>query len=119
MPKDPTRSLRVAELIQRELALMLQREWQQPRHGMITVSTVQMSPDLQHAKIFVTMLAPQDDVHQTIKALNTDRVSLRMKLAKRIILRYTPELRFYYDDTLDKADHLQRLLGKVNDDEEQ
>ncbi len=117
MQKSPARpssnrNLKVAELIQRELAQMLQRDVHQPHWGMVTVTSVVMTPDLQMAKVYITLLGATSPLDGIVKEVNQEAKLLRMKLAHKIALRYTPSLKFYYDETLEKALRLQELLAE-------
>lgn len=109
MPREYPRRYRVADQIQRELGDLL-RGVKDPRvQGLVTVSGVDVSPDLKHAKVFVTVLehdAPEDSV----AALNHAATYLRSQLGRRLELRTVPRLVFHYDATLDQADRVERLL---------
>jgi len=123
MPKEFSRTLRVGEQIQRELAQLIQLEIKDPRVGMVTVADVEVTTDLAHAKVYVSVL---DDLVVTsdgsqakaaIKALNHASGFLRRELSRRLSLRNTPALFFIHDQTTEKANHLATLLkSTVGDD---
>ena len=128
MAKEFSRARRVAQQLQREVAMILQREVKDPRIGMVTVSDVEVSGDLQHAKIFVTFLnyAEQDNeqsdaqrIEIGLKGLTEASGYIRILLGKAMQLRVVPELRFAYDKTLVEGMRISNLVSiTIRDDEE-
>lgn len=111
MSKEYSRSLRIGEQIQRELAVLIRQEVKDPRLGMVTVSDVKMSPDLSHAKVYVTVLGgEQSGAGETIKVLNRAAAFLRHELGRRLILRIMPQLHFVYDESQEKGARLVSLI---------
>lgn len=109
MPREYPRRYRVADQVQRELGDLL-RGVKDPRvRGLVTVSGVDVSPDLKHAKVFVTVLE-HDTPQDSVVALNHAASYLRSELGRRLNLRVVPRLVFHYDASLDQADRVQRLL---------
>ena len=102
----------MADLIQRELSELLRRELRDPRVGMVTLTAVKVSPDLSHAKVFFTILekAKRDE---TTHALQRAAGFLRSRLAHRMKIYTTPELRFAYDESVERGDRLARLIDSV------
>lgn len=114
MPRDYPRRYRVADQIQRELGSLI-RSVKDPRvSGMVTVSSVDVSPDLGHAKVFVTVLEAEEP-EATVAALNRAAGFLRGRLGGRLELRGVPRLVFEYDATLDRVDRVERLLRDARD----
>ena len=91
MPKEFGRNRRVADLIQRDLATLIQREMNAKRFGLITVSLVDVSPDLLNAKVFVTSLSDDVDKDEMLNALNERAGHFRHELAQDSLLRTTPQ----------------------------
>ena len=112
MPKEFSRIDRVADLIQRELAMIIQREMQDPRLGMVTISRVLISKDLAHAKIFVTVL-PDQMAKSALETLNKAAGFLRTGLAKRIKIYKIPALFFMYDEESLKANRLTQIIEEA------
>lgn len=112
MARDFSRTDRVADLIQRELALLIHQHINDPRVGIITLSRVQISKDLAHAKIFVNVMM-EEAATESIKTLNKASGFLRGLLAKRLKMRVVPHLFFIYDDTTIKATRLARLIDQA------
>jgi ribosome-binding factor A len=110
--KGQGRPQKLGDLIQRELSELLQRELRDPRVGMITITAVDVSPDFSHAKVFFTVLEKQrlDDARE---GLRRAAGFLRSQLARRIKLYTTPELRFEYDESVERGDRLSRLINSV------
>jgi ribosome-binding factor A len=106
------RPQKVADLIQRELSDLLRREVRDPRVGMVTITSVDVSPDLSHAKIFFTMLN-QEHLKETTQGLQRAASFLRSQLSKRMSMYTTPELRFVYDESVERGDRLSQLIDSV------
>ncbi|MDH5408508.1 MAG: 30S ribosome-binding factor RbfA [Gammaproteobacteria bacterium] len=113
MPKEFSRTRRVGEQIQRELAQLIQLEVNDPRLGMVTVSGVDVSKDLAVAKIFISSLNDDDNVKQTISILTNAAGFLRRELGKRMTTRTVPELRFVYDETTLRGNKLASLIDQA------
>jgi ribosome-binding factor A len=106
------RTQKLGDLIQRELSGLLQRELRDPRVGMITITGVDVSPDFSHAKVFYTTLDP-GHVEEASAGLKRASGFLRSQLARRIKLYTTPELRFEYDESVERGDRLSRLIDST------
>ncbi|EML0121864.1 30S ribosome-binding factor RbfA [Vibrio cholerae] len=114
MPKEFSRTQRVAQQLQKELAMILQREVRDSRLGMVTISNVEVSRDLAYAKVFVTFLCIGEQTPEScLAALREHEVQIRMMLGKQIRLRLTPEIRFYYDNTLVEGMRMSNLVTEV------
>lgn len=110
--KGHQRTDRIADLMQRELAQLIQKELREACAGMVTISEVEVSKDLSCAKIYVTVY-PVEHKESSLQTLSRSAGFLRSLLTKRLMLRTVPKLVFYYDDTLDKSDRINQLLNKV------
>lgn len=113
MAKEFSRTLRVGEQIRRELALLIQQEVKDPRVGMVTVTAVDVSPDMSHAKVHITLLDEKHEVAECIKVLNRAAAFLRRALSKRVQLRIVPTLRFYYDASVERGTSLSALIDSA------
>ena len=112
MKRSSGRPQKLGDLIQRELSELIRLEVRDPRVGMVTITSVDVSPDLSHAKVFFTVLEKQD-LEKTAEGLKRSAGFLRSQLAKRIKLYTTPELRFEYDESVERGDRLSRLIDSV------
>lgn len=113
LKKSSGRPHKLGDQIQRELSDLLQREVRDPRVGMVTITAVDVSPDLSHAKVFFTLLDAAK-VEETVHGLQRAAGFLRSQLARRVKLYTTPELRFVYDESVERGDRLSRLIDSVN-----
>jgi len=106
------RPQRLGDQIQRELSDLLQRELRDPRVGMITITAVDVSPDFSHAKVLFTLFE-KEKLQDTLAGLKRSAGFLRSQLAKRLKLYTTPELRFEYDESVERGDRLSRLIDST------
>lgn len=115
MPKVFGRSARVSSQMQKELALILQRDIDDSRLGFITINEVVLSKDLASAKIYFTVLNSDElGKKNHIKWLNELAPMIRHLLAKKMQLRHISELKFLYDDSFDTGMRVAELLSDVN-----
>ena len=109
----PARRERVSDLIQEEVARLLQTSMHDLRMKLVTVTGVSMSNDLRHARLYVCMLAEGADRDATMEALDAARGFIRRRLSQALNLRYTPELTFTYDTSIERGARIERLLDEV------
>jgi len=114
MPREYERSSRISELLQRELSELIRRQVKDPRIHLVTITNVDVSPDLSNAKVLISVLGAQKPQPEVVAALNHAAGFLRHALGRTLKLRSIPELRFRYDDTLDRAAHLDALITRAN-----
>jgi ribosome-binding factor A len=105
------RTRRVADLISREIASIIQRSIKDPRVSLVTVTGAEVSPDLRSAKVFYSVLGDEEKRAETADALERAKGFMRRELGSRLELKATPELRFVYDDTLDRGMRIENLLS--------
>lgn len=113
MPRDHSRTLRVAEQIQRELAELIRLELKDPRVGMVTLTDVEVTADYAHAKVFFTTLGTSDQIAAATAGLNHAAGFLRHELGQRIKLRGIPQLHFVYDESVERGVRLSRLIDEA------
>ena len=106
------RPQKVADLIQRELSDLIRREVRDPHVGMVTLTSVDVAPDLSHAKVFFTILET-GKIKETAKALQRAAGFLRSQLSHRMNMYTTPALRFVYDESVERGDRLSQLIDSV------
>lgn|SRR5690554_331391 len=109
------RTDRVGDQLQKELAVLIQREVKDPRLGMVTVSGVTVSRDLGYADVYVTLLGEDspERVKENLKVLRQAGGFLRSQIARRIKLRHVPELRFHYDESVVRGQRLSSLIEQA------
>lgn len=104
---------KLQELIKQEMSKMLLNDLKDPRIGFVTVTGVEMTGDLREAKIFVSVMGDGDKVKNSLDGLNSALGFIRREIGQRIRLRFTPEISFALDTSLDYGDHIQKLLLQV------
>ncbi len=107
------RKERVSDLIQEEVARLLQTSMHDLRLKLVTVTGVSMTNDLRHARIYVSMLAEGAERDDTMAELDAARGFIRRRLSQALNLRYTPELTFTYDTSIEQGARIERLLDEV------
>lgn len=106
---------RVNNLIRQEISELLQRQVKDPRLGtFVAVTDVVTSPDLRHAKVFVSCISSKEEKQETLSALAGASRFFRKELAKNLRLRRIPELSFHWDDSIERGDHLIQLIDQVS-----
>ncbi len=111
------RLARLRELFKKEVSAILQRGMKDPRIGFVSVTDVEVSADLRHAKIFVSIFGDADAKAQTMDTLGNAHGFIRKELGRRIRLRRTPELLFRLDESIERGARVQRLLRRVAEGE--
>jgi len=112
LKKGQGRPQRLGDLIQREVSDLIRLELRDPRVGMITLTSVDVSPDMSHARLFFTLLE-KDKLEDTLHGLKRSAGFLRSQLARRLKMYTTPELRFEYDESVERGDRLSRLIDSA------
>jgi len=108
---------RVNNLIRREISALLQRQVKDPRLGsFVAVTEVSTTPDLRHAKVFVSCLGGNEKKQEILSVLATASGFLRKELAGCLRLRRTPELSFHWDNSIERGAHLLQLIDQVSAD---
>ncbi|WP_129141849.1 30S ribosome-binding factor RbfA [Modicisalibacter coralii] len=109
------RTDRVADQLQQELAVLIQREVKDPRLGMVTVSGVTVSRDLGYADVYITLLGDDDAarIKENLAVLKRAGGFLRSQIARRMKLRHVPELRFHYDESVTRGHKLSSLIDEA------
>lgn len=119
MAKEFSRTRRIAQQLQQELAQALQRDIKDPRVGFVTVNDVDVSRDLSFARVFVTFFEEdQAVVDEKIEALTAAAPYVRSLVASRMKLRVMPELKFVYDSSLVEGMRMSNLVSQVISDDE-
>jgi ribosome-binding factor A len=115
----PTRrQQQVSDLIQREISVLIQRELKDPRLGFVTITSVEVSPDLRHARVFYSVMGTPEEQKATQQTLQHASGFLRRELAERIDLRYVPEINFRNDPSIANSDRIARLLSEIEQEKD-
>jgi ribosome-binding factor A len=118
MPKEYSRSQRISEQIRRELAELIRLEVKDPRVGMISLTGVEITPDYAHAKVFFTAMGGAETVPAILEGLRRASGFLRRELGRRVRIHTTPDLHFFYDNSVEEGSRLSQLIDRtVREDE--
>ena len=107
------RTERLSEEIREEVALLIASELKDPRIGFVTVTRVEVTPDLRTARIYVGVLGTEKQRTTSLAGLKQGAGFLRRALGRTLRLRYTPELLFQYDEGLEASDRVAKLLAEI------
>lgn len=116
MAKDYSRTQRIGDQMQRELALLIQREIKDPRLGLVTITGVDVTRDLSHAKVYITVMGKDDDeqaISTNLHILGEASGFLRMQLGKAMKVRTIPQLHFLYDASIRRGVQLSSLIERA------
>ena len=109
---------KVQEFIKKEASEIILRELKDPRIGFVTVTGVECTGDLREAKIYVSIMGSEQQIKDSWQGLQSSLGFIRREIGKRIRLRFTPEISFELDKSLDYSAHIQELLIKIHKEEE-
>lgn len=110
MSRRTRRTQRVDELLKQEIARVI-RDLKDPRIGFATVMDVRTSPDLRHARVYVSVLGTEDEKQVALAALTGARGYVRARVGEEITLKYLPELHFELDRTLEQAARIDEIIA--------
>jgi len=109
------RSLRVSELIKREISAIIAFTIKDPSIKTVNITFVKVSDDLKHAKIYYRVMGNNQTKEKAVKGLERAKKFIRSEIGHRTELRYVPEIQFYYDTGLDEAANIDLLLKQIHD----
>ena len=107
------RSEKVGQFIKEELSLIIQREVRDPRIGFVSITDVEVSVDLRHARVFVSVLGDGEAKAATMDGLRSALGYIRRELGARLQMRYTPDITFKLDESIERGARVNQLLGEV------
>lgn len=117
MPREFSRTRRVAEQIQRELAVLIRDAVKDPRLGMVSVTGVEVSRDMSYAKVYVSILGQGENADnaakESLEVLKRAAGFLRRELGREMIIRSVPQLKFIHDTSLEEGAHMSALIDKA------
>jgi ribosome-binding factor A len=112
------RSEKVADLIQKEISQMLVKSVKDPRIGFITITRVTVSEDCRSAKVYYSVAGTQAEKESSMKGLDSAKGYVRKELGRRIRLRYTPDITFQFDPSIEYAIHMEELIHSIHHEKE-
>jgi ribosome-binding factor A len=113
------RAQKVGSLIKEELSMLFQRNFSMSEYGFLTVTDIIMSPDLRIAKVYISIYGDSERKKKSLSMLEAQKPSIRSMLGHSVRLRYTPEIVFYLDETVDKAMKLENIFRKIREKDSQ
>src|SRR4051812_49332997 len=110
-----SRPSRVADQIRAEVAELLAREVHDPGIGVITITHVKVTPDLQQARVYYTSIGDENARRETTRALGRATPFLKRQVGQRLRLKRVPELQFFFDESIERGDRIEQILRNLND----
>lgn len=111
--REVKRSIRVADVIQKEISQMLLESVKDPRIGFVTITRVEVSDDCRMAKIYFSVTGTVTDRESSIKGLESAKGFVRRELAKRIRMKYIPEIMFKFDPSIEYSIHISKVIQQT------
>jgi len=108
------RSEKVADLIHKEISQMLLKSIKDPRIGFVTITKVTVSEDFRLAKVYFSVAGTVEERERSMKGLDSAKGYVRKELGRRIRLRYTPEIMFQFDPSIEYAIHMEELIQSIH-----
>jgi len=109
------RTLRLSELLRDEISLLIQRKVRDPRlNHLVSITSVSVSSDLREAQVYVSTLGTEEEKAEVFKGLKAAGPFLRRNLAPRLSLRFTPNLTFHRDDSIEKGARVLNLINQLS-----
>jgi ribosome-binding factor A len=109
------RPQRLALQIQHEVSLMISRDMKDRRVGFVTVTGVRLSPDLRHARIFISLMGSENEKKESLETLNRATGWVRHELGQRIRTKFVPEIVFQIDTSQEYGEHIDRLIDEIHE----
>ena len=110
------RIARINQAIKEEVSQIIQREVKDPRLGFVTITQVEVSRDLQHAKVYFSVLGDAVKIDDVQHGLDSARGFIRKLIGQRIRMRYTPEISFYYEQSLEYGMRIEKAIERIKDE---
>ena len=113
-----TRQERIKELLKAEISSIIMREMNDPRLGFVTITDAEITKDLQHAKVYISVLGDEKQKEETLKALQGAAGFIRSEFGKRVVMKMIPDITFKFDTAVEHGTRIFELLQQVKDDVE-
>jgi ribosome-binding factor A len=107
------RSVRVGDQIQKEISYLLLERVKDPRVRGVTVTGIKLSNDLKRARVFFSVIGEQDQIKKAQAGLDSAKGFIKREIGRRMSLRYTPEIIFAYDPSLESGSHMESIFEKL------
>ncbi len=109
------RAIRVGELLKEEISQIVLREMKDPRIGFVSVTDVEVSGDLRHAKVFISVYGSEKEKEETLEGLQQAQGFVRKLVGERVKIHHTPEIIFRYDDSIENGVHISEIIKDLKD----
>jgi ribosome-binding factor A len=109
-----SRTERISHEIKKEISRILREDVSDPRIGFISLTDVDITPDLKYAKIFVSVLGDEKNKKKSLRGLKSATPFIKLKLGESLNLRFVPDIKFIYDNSLERGDRLLNLMNDIN-----
>ncbi len=113
------RQRRLGQLLKQEISELLAREIKDPRIAFVSITSVDVAPDLRHAKVYISVLGSESERKSTIAGLRSAAGYIRRELGSRLSLKYAPEIRIMYDDSIEEGSRILALIQSVVPEQEE
>lgn len=110
-----TRTERLSDLVRDEISRLLLREIKDPRIGFVTITGVAVSPDLRHARVFVSVLGEEATREASLLALRSASGFIQRALFRNLRLKHSPAVTFHFDDSMERGERIERVLRQIRD----
>lgn len=110
------RSYRVGELILKNISEIISRGLKDPRIGFVTLTAVDVTPDLRYAKVFYTVIGSEKERADSVVGIEKATPYIRRQLASKLTMRHTPELTFVYDESIEYGNRIDSILKDINNE---
>jgi ribosome-binding factor A len=112
--KPYTRAERISGKIQHAITELLNKKMQDPRVEMATISGVKLTPDLRVAHVYITVFGDKERISKALAGFKNSKGFIKKNIAPKLGLKYMPDLKFFYDDSFDKAAQMDALIKSAN-----
>ncbi|MFP4021937.1 MAG: 30S ribosome-binding factor RbfA [Halanaerobium sp.] len=109
------RAVRVGELLKEEISQIVLREMKDPRIGFVSVTDVEVSGDLRHAKVFISVYGTDKEKEETLEGLQQAQGFVRKLVGERVKIHHTPEIIFRYDDSIENGVHISEIIKDLKE----
>lgn len=109
---------RVEETLRHEISEIIQKEMKDPRIGFVTITSLELSPDLKHLRLYISILGTEKEKTDTLKGLENAKGFIRSEVGKRVRLKYLPEITIEVDRSIDEGMRISELIDRISDDKD-
>ena len=112
------RQKRLGELFKQEISELITRKIKDPRVGFVSITSVDLSPDLRNAKIYISVFGSEKEKKSSLAGLNSATSFIKRELGRRLRLKYMPDIAIFYDESIEKGAHISAIIDSVIKEED-